>query len=65
MDNNFPKSLGLSDCIKLGRALKDMLKGLINNLLDHATTSAQLHLLNDKTVLCLLKIDDFLGSLAL
>ena len=65
LDNNLPKSLGLSDCSKLGRALKDTLTGVIYSLLDYATTCAQLRLLNDKAVLHLLKLDDFLSILAL
>ena len=65
LDNNFPKSLGLSDCSKLDGALKDMLIGLINILLDRTTTCAQLCLLNDEAVLHLLQLGDFLGSFAL
>ena len=65
LDNNFPKLLGLSNFNKLGRALKDMLIGLINSLLNLATICTHLCLLNDKTVLHLLQPNDFLGSLAL
>ena len=65
LENNFPKSLGLSDYSNIDRALKDTLTGLINNLLDLATTCTQLRLLNDKAVLILLQLGDFLGGIAL
>ena len=54
LDNSFPKSLGLSDCSNLGRALKNVLTILINSLLYLANTCTQLCLLNDDAVLRLL-----------
>ena len=56
LGNNFPKSLGLSNYSNLGHALKYMLTGLIDSLLNYATTGALLRLL---------LLGDFLSILAL
>ena len=38
LDNSFPQSLGLFDWGELGRALKNVLAGLRNSLLEFATS---------------------------
>ena len=65
LDNFSPKSLGLSNYSKLNYCLKNMSTCLIDNLLYYTTTCSQLRLLNNKAVLHLLKLGDFLRSLAL
>ena len=65
LDNGFSKGLGLNNCGKLCRALKNILTSLIYSFLDITAPCTQLCLFNNKVVLHLLELSNFLSNLTL